>query len=85
MLAKQVEFKEEITPQSHFFLELFLSAQKQLQDSKNSLRFRSLFGVKNRSEFFLELYLLRLRFKNAPKATCDPQMNSKGPKSGVKI
>ena len=75
MLDRQVDFKEEITSQSHFFLELFLSAQKQLQHSKNSLCFRSLFGVKKRREFFLELYLLlplHLRPKNAFKETCGP-------------
>ena len=75
MLARQVEFKEEITSQSRFFLELFLSAQKQLQHQKKSLCFRSLFGVKKRSEFFHELYLLlplHLRLKNAPKETCGP-------------
>ena len=75
MLAKQVEFKEEITSRSDFFLELFSSAQKQRKKSKRSLRFRGLFGVKKQSEFFLELYLLlplRLLLKNAPKETCGP-------------
>ena len=75
MLAKQVEFKEEITSRSDFFLELFLSAQKQLKTQNISLRFRGFFGVKKWSEFFLELYLLsplRLRLKNAPKETCGP-------------
>ena len=75
MLAKQVEFKEEITSRSDFFLELFLSAQKHVKTEKNSLCFRSFFELKKRSEFCLELYLLlplRLLPKNAPKETCGP-------------
>ena len=75
MLAKQVEFKEEITSRSDFFLELFLSVQKQLKIEKKSIWFRSFFEVKKRSEFCLELYLLLpllLLRKNAPKETCGP-------------
>ena len=75
MLAKQVDFEEEITSRSDFFLEVFLGAQKQLETQKKSLRFEGFFGVKKRSDFFLELYLLlplRLLLKNAPKETCGP-------------
>ena len=80
MLAKQVEFKEEITSRSEFFLELYLSRQKTRKAQFQSFRFKGLFEVKlfevkKRSEFFLELYLLlplRLLLKNAPKETCGP-------------
>ena len=75
MLAKQVEFKEEITSRSDFFFELFLSAQKQFETQEKSFHFEGFFEVKKRSEFFLELYLLlplRLRLKKAPKETCGP-------------